>query len=63
MIQSNFFIYNMKCCYELERSVDWFLNSRKFKKKSLERQICMLKNELHLRNAKKYNRKALKCLS
>ena len=63
MVKSDFFISLKKFGVLTDKSVDWFLRASEFKKKSLERQICYLKQKLYWRDAKKYLRKANKCLN
>jgi hypothetical protein len=59
---TDFWIFNVKFNNLIDEATDWFLKSRKFKKKSPERQICLLREEICRREAKKYNKKILKIL-
>lgn len=63
MVNSDFFISLKKFCVLTDKSIDWFLRVSTFKKNSLERQICYLKQQLYWKDAKKYLRKANKCLN
>lgn len=62
-MRSEFYINLTKGCVAIDKSVGWYLNSFNFGKRSLERQICELKRQLYMRDAKKYIRKAEKCLN
>lgn len=57
-MRSEFFIDLTRFCKYVDKSVDWFLKGCKFKKESPEKQICLLKQEICLREARKYLRRA-----
>lgn len=46
----------------LDESIDWLINSWKFKRGSLEWKVCQLKREIYMRDALTELRKANLCL-
>ena len=58
----NFDIHHSQFQLLSDRAIDWFIKSLKFKEGSPEREICILKRKLYMRDALKELRKAIKCL-
>lgn len=62
MIPSEFYIYNDKSSKLFDKSLQWFINSWKFKEGSLEKKICLLKEAIYRRESLKYLKKTKRIL-